>query len=202
MVPPVDSLSDRVDGFLRRAGYPQTADHSAAVAAEARRIAGLFGVDGAAAEFAGWLHDVSVVIPPSDRLIFAESLVLEILPEERRFSLVIHQKLSAAIASEVFQVDDPDVLNAVGCHTTLKAGASQLDKALFVADKIAWDQSGDPPYLDAMLQALNRSLDAAALVYLDYLWQQRDSLPVLHPWAAAAYRELSHSSGASIQPSR
>ncbi|CAN5140480.1 bis(5'-nucleosyl)-tetraphosphatase (symmetrical) YqeK [soil metagenome] len=202
MVPCADSLAGRVDGFLRQAGYPQTADHSSAVAAEARRVAGLAGVDPDTAESSGWLHDVSVVIPPADRLIVAESLGLEILPEERRFSLVIHQKLSAAVASDVFQVDDPAVLNAIGCHTTLKAGATQLDKVLFVADKTAWDQPGDPPYLDAMLQALDRSLDAAAFVYLDYLWQRRDSLPVLHPWAAAAYRELSHLSGVSIQPSR
>ena len=123
----------------------------------------MFGVDGDAAESAGWLHDVSVVIPPSDRLIVAESFGLEILPEERRFSLIIHQKLSAAVALDVFRVDDPDVLNAIGCHTTLKAGATQLDKVLFVADKIAWDQPGDPPYLDAILQALDHSLDAAAL---------------------------------------
>ena len=58
-------------------------------------------------------------------------------------------------------------------------------------------QAGDPPYLDAIATALDHSIDAAALVYLDYLWQRRDLLPVLHPWAAAAYRELSRMPDAS-----
>lgn len=201
MVPATASLAGRVDEFLRRTGYPRTAEHSAPVAAEAKRIAELFGADMGTAESAAWLHDISVVIPPSDRLIVAEALGLEILPEERRFPLIIHQKLSVVLAEELFGVHDHQVLSAVGCHTTLKPGAALLDKVLFVADKIAWDQPGDPPYLNAILTALDHSLDAAALVYLDYLWQQRNSLPVLHPWAAAAYREASRRSDASIDSS-
>ena len=104
--------------------------------------------------------------------------------------MIVHQKLSVEIAREIFGVADEKVLSAVGCHTTLKAKASILDKVVFVADKIAWDQEGKPPYLDPMLAALETSLDAGALAYLSYLWEQRDQLKVVHPWMKDAYLEL------------
>ena len=83
------------------------------------------------------------------------------------------------------------MLSATGCHTTLKADASGLDKVVFVADKIAWDQPGTPPWLDALTRALDVSLDAAALVYLDYLWERRAQLLVVHPWFIAARAQIS-----------
>jgi HD superfamily phosphohydrolase YqeK len=68
------------------------------------------------------------------------------------------------IAAQVFGVTDAGVLGAIGCHTTLRASASALDMAVFVADKIAWDQPGDPPYRAAIRDAAERSLAAASLV--------------------------------------
>ena len=81
-------------------------------------------------------------------------------------------------------------LSAIACHTTLRAGATLLDKVLFVADKLEWDQEGKPPYLSGMRGMLERSLDEAALFYLDYLWQRRVTLPVVHPWMIEARQQL------------
>ena len=81
--------------------------------------------------------------------------------QEKQFPMILHQKLSVVIAREIFHVTDPQVLSSIGCHTTLKAGASRLDKVVFLADKIAWDQDGDPAYLHEMRAALDQSLDAA-----------------------------------------
>ena len=94
------------------------------------------------------------------------------------------------IAQEVFDITSEPVLNAVECHSTLKANASTLDKIVFIADKIAWDQSGDPPFLRGILGALEQSLDRAALHYVQHLWQQRDSTPTVHPWFVEAYEQL------------
>ncbi len=181
-----------VPSFLVQHGRPDTAQHCGAVAAEARRIAALVGADTNAAEIAGWLHDISVIIPNEQRAVIAEQLGIEVLPEEAIFPMIIHQKLSAILAREIFQIEDAVILSAVGCHTTLKAGATMLDKVLFVADKLAWDQPGHAPFHAQMRAALGRSLDQAALVYLRHLWEQRANLKVLHPWAQAAYFELRH----------
>ena len=176
--------------FLTARGFPRTAGHCAAVAAEARRLALRFGEDPARAEAGGLLHDISAPIPDAERLATAEAWGLDVLAEEQAYPMIIHQKLSSVIAREAFGVTDAGVLSAIGCHTTLKAGASRLDKVVFVADKIAWDQPGDPPYLAEILAAVERSLDAAAFCYLDYLYQRRATLRVAHPWMLAAWGEL------------
>ncbi len=183
-------LQQDVVQFLKQHGFEKTVGHSTRVAAEARRIAEHYELDVEAAEQAAWLHDISVVIPNHERIAYAEELGNEVLEEERKLPMIIHQKLSVAIAKELFGVTNEAVLSAIGCHTTMKAGASQLDMAVFVADKIAWDQAGDPLYLAEIRSALQRSLEQAAFCYLDYLWQRQADLVVLHPWAIEAHLEI------------
>jgi predicted HD superfamily hydrolase involved in NAD metabolism len=177
--------------LLTHHGCVKTAGHSRRVAAEAKRLAQRWQAGPHAAEIAGWLHDISAIVPNAQRVELAEQLGIEVLPEERILPMIIHQKLSAYFAQHLFAIHDPAVLSAIGCHTTLKADAGLLDKVLFVADKLKWDQPGDPPYLAAMTAAAERSLDQAALCYLAELWRQRDDLPVLHPWARQAFQQLS-----------
>jgi predicted HD superfamily hydrolase involved in NAD metabolism len=187
--------------LLAAHGQRQTVDHSLLVAAEAERLAARFDGDSAPARVAGWLHDVSAVFPVEQRTQVARQLGLQVLPEEEAAPMILHQKLSAAMAREVFGVQDAAVIQAIGCHTTLRANASWLDKVLFVADKVAWDQAGSPPYLEGLLVALERSLDRAALHYLDYLWHRRHALPAVHPWLVDAYQDLRQQCQAGSQDS-
>jgi len=170
---------------------PGTREHSLEVADEALRLADRYGVDRRRAEEGALLHDVSAVWRSDVRLEVARALGVDILPEEAQAPMILHQKLSAVIARELFGVTDEEVLGAIACHTTLERGATTLEKVVFLADKIAWDQPGRPPYLDGLLEALDTSLDAAVLHYLQYLWDRRDALLVVHPWFVEAYEELS-----------
>ena len=179
--------------FLAYHGCHETAAHSGHVASESRQIAALAGVDGSKAELAGWLHDVSAVFPPEERISAAHMFGIDVLPEEDVFPLVIHQKLSVVLARDIFHVEDEAVLCAIGCHTTLRANAAVLDKVLFVADKIEWDQPGRPPYKADLLLALEESLDQAVFYYLCMMWARRRTLRVIHPWLRAAYEQLSGS---------
>lgn len=177
--------------LLTRHQRHRTLEHTAQVAAEAAQLAARFDVSPALAEQAAWLHDISAVFPSAQRLAAARALDIPLLPAEETCPMITHQKLSAALAHSLFGVQDQAVLDAIRCHTTLRANATLLDKVVFLADKIQWDQVGKPPYLDDVLAALPRSLDEAVFCYLDYLWQQRDTLPVLHPWLAEAHGQLS-----------
>lgn len=183
-------ISEDVPKFLNHHNFPKIAEHSHDVAMKARELAQQFGADVDKAEIAGYLHDVSAVFPSAERATIARELGVEVLPEEDIFPMIIHQKLSLVLARELFGVTDAEILSAIACHTTLKANASLLDKIVFVADKIAWDQPGTPPYLDDLLEGLEKSIDHASFVYLDHLWQMRDTLKVLHPWAADAHAQL------------
>jgi predicted HD superfamily hydrolase involved in NAD metabolism len=199
-----ECLSPWLDGFvfsgdakadvrrlLLHHDLPRVAEHSFHVSEEAKRLAEQFGVNPAEAEIAGLLHDISAIIPNRERIALAKALELPVLPEEERFPMIVHQKLSQTMAREWFGIVNQEILDAIGCHTTLRAKATPLDMVLFVADKIRWDQPGTPPYLHEISEALNHSLSAAAFAYIRYLWSQREKLIVVHPWLEEAYRELS-----------
>ncbi len=148
-----------VRAYLTHHNCPRTLEHSQQVAAEARQLARRFGADPEAAEAAGWLQDVSAVIPSSQRLDAARLLGLPVLSEEEALRMILHQRLSGAIAREGFGVSDAAILAAVRCHTTLKARAAALDKVVFLADKMRSDQPYAAPFLDGVLAGLQCSLD-------------------------------------------
>lgn len=184
------NLARDVAVFLRLHNQSATIRHSGNVALEARKLAIRFGVDQESTTSAAWLHDISIIYPNEDRLLVAKALGISPLPEEEAFPLIIHQRISEVMAREIFGIKNASVLSAVGCHTTLKKNASGLDKVLFVADKIKWDQEGNPPYLNKILSALDVSLDMAAFSYLEFMWEKRNTLKIIHPWFREAYMQL------------
>jgi HD superfamily phosphohydrolase YqeK len=175
--------------FLRHHGHPRLLEHSRRVACAVAELAQRFDLPSGPSVKGAWLHDVGVVVPEEERERLLGALGVEVLPEERAFPLILHQKVSALLAYHLFGVEDEAVLGAVGCHTTLRAGATPSDKVLFLADKLAWDQPGSPPYAAEVRSHLKRSLDAAVCAFLAHLWQERASLGTVHPWFVAAYRE-------------
>ncbi|WP_040949370.1 bis(5'-nucleosyl)-tetraphosphatase (symmetrical) YqeK [Gorillibacterium massiliense] len=176
--------------FLVNNGHPVTASHCLMVGEEAKRLAVRFGANPQDAEIAGYLHDISAVIPSENRIAAAHELGLPVLTEEESFPMIIHQKLSEAMAHDLFDIENPDILAAIGCHTTLRKRANLLDHVLFVADKIVWDQSGNPPYLAEITQALKLGIQNASYAYLDYLFRHREQMKVVHPWTREAYEDL------------
>lgn len=188
------SIPQDAAAFLIHHNCPNTARHSGQVAETAAELARKFGLDAKQAAQAGWLHDTSAVFPNAQRLAVARQLNLEILPEEEEVPLLLHQKISVEIARQLFHLQDHAVLQAIGCHTTLRTSPSQMDLLLFVADKLAWDQKGQPPYANALRAALSRSLEEAVWVYQEHLLQS-GKLEVVHPWMQASNQELGQKFG-------
>lgn len=156
------------EALLLENGRPKTLAHVQAVAQECIRLARRFDLSLEQARLCGMLHDISAVIRAADMLAWAEAHGWLLCEAERRHPFLLHQRLSRAAAQDCFGITDEAVLSAIECHTTLRPEASALDMALFLADKIAWDQPGEPPYLAAVLKALERSLPAACLTYMNW----------------------------------
>jgi predicted HD superfamily hydrolase involved in NAD metabolism len=186
------NLKHDIHLFLTANNCSKTAVHCMEVGTEARRVALLFEANPDAAEIAGWLHDISVVFPNNERIAVSRDLQIEILLEEEAFPMIIHQKLSKVMAREIFGITDIEILDAVGCHTTLRAHSTLLDQVLFVADKISWDQLGEPPYIQELNRNLNISLTHGAFSYINFLWERKDTLKVIHPWLKEAYEEIKY----------
>lgn len=148
---------------------PKTSDHVKAVAETNIKIAAQYGLDVNICELSGYLHDVSAVIAPNDMLSYAIDNDWYIDEAERKYPFLLHQRISKLIAQQDFGVTDERILSAVECHSTLKASSSAYDMALFIADKLSWDQEGLPPFYTIVNENLKQSLDAASLAYMDYI---------------------------------
>ncbi|EJR62570.1 hypothetical protein IIO_02501 [Bacillus cereus VD115] len=144
---PTGKIEHDIKEFLLKYNKEFTYKHSIRVANEARKIAIMFHENEEKAEIAGYLHDISAIFPNEERIKVAEAVGIEILQEERKFPMIIHQKLSRVIAKEIFKVENEEILGAICCHTTLRKHATKMDLVLFVADKIEWDQNVTPSYL-------------------------------------------------------
>lgn len=185
-----NDLKKDVYDFLIRHNRIRIADHTLRVAHKARALAKQYNEDEDLAEVAALLHDISGIYPNEERVQIAKSLGIEILQEEEKFPLILHQKISKVMAEEIFNIRNSKVLSAIQCHTTLKAKPSKMDMIIFVADKIEWDQDGQPPYLKELEETLKKSLELAAFTYIKYKFDNRESMKVVHPWMKEAYRSL------------
>jgi len=182
-------LQARVERILCDNGKEATFTHVCAVADAAVRLAEKFGLDAEVCRTAGLLHDISAVIKPADMLAGAEEKGWYIDEAERKYPFLLHQRVSKVVAEEDFGITDPRVLSAIEVHTTLKKDFSPYDLAVFLADKIAWDRGGEPPYRVAVEKALEASLETAAGAYIDFVMGNG---MILHPhaWLLEAKTEL------------
>lgn len=155
--------------LLLSRGKAATWRHVQGVSDACAVIAAQFGLNEEQCRLAGILHDISAVVPAPEMLRYAQEHNLPLDEAELNHPFLLHQRLSATIAREYFGIADEAVLQAIACHTTLRAHASRLDMALFLADKIAWDQPGEPPFWASIKAALQVSLEHACQVYINYV---------------------------------
>ena len=167
--PRAGDLAEDVRALLEANDKAKTYRHVRDVAEANAAIARRYHLDEGKCRAAALLHDVSAVIRPDDMLAWVDKHGLATCEAERKHPFLLHQRLSRLMAETYFDVTDAEILAPIECHTTLKENATSYDMALFIADKLAWDQEGTPPFFDAVSDALNHSLEAASLAYMDYM---------------------------------
>lgn len=178
-----------VKNILSLNGKYNTCVHVSNVAERNALIAETYGLDHDKCMIAGLLHDISAVIRPEDMLNYAYENRFDICEAERKYPFLLHQRLSKICAAEYFNISDEDILSAIECHTTLKKDASKYDMALFIADKLAWDREGIPPFYEEVNAALALSLEAACYRYMEYM-VEHDMILCPHDNWTAAYEQL------------
>lgn len=181
----MDELNEKVHQFL---GDGPLFDHCLAVAKTAKMLAEKYGENPSKAYIAGLLHDVGGYYPNDKRVAIANEAGIPLLEEEEAYPLLIHQKISKFLARWKFGIFNDEILSAIECHTTLKANFTRLDLIVFLADKISPDHPTEPQYKAALLKALERSPETAALFYINEMLKR--GVPVTHPWLLEAKKEL------------
>lgn len=165
-------LSEDCKNLLCLNHKEKTWEHVQQVAKVAQDLASTYSIDPQSAYVCGLLHDISAIIKPKDMLGWMKENQQNIDPAEEKYPFLLHQKISTLIARDYFQIHDPMILSAIACHTTLNKRPSQVDMILFLADKIAWDQAGEAPYLKELMVSLTHSLERACLTYINYLFNE------------------------------
>ena len=134
--------------------------HVLAVQETCRELAARYGMDARQASLAGLIHDCAKSLSP-DQLRALLVARKRFFPEDAGQAPVWHAPAGAILARETFGVEDPEVLDAVACHTLGRLDMSQLDKVLYCADMIA--PGRDFPGVEALRRRRLDGLDGLLL---------------------------------------
>lgn len=115
---------------------PMRYEHSLSVSFTCMSLAMRYGYDLDKAELAGLLHDCGKRYSDDVILRKCQKHGIPVTESENKALAVLHAKYGAWLAEHKFQIQDPEILSAIGCHTTGKPGMSTLDKILYIADYI------------------------------------------------------------------
>ena len=146
---------------------------------EAIRLAERYGADVEKARRAALLHDCTKKLDMEEQLALCRRYGIQLDELEQKALKLLHSKTGAAIARDVFGVDD-DIYSAIWYHTTGHAGMTKLEKIIYLADYI--EPSRDFPGVDKLRKVCYEDLDRGLLMGLEMTIEEMTSMgnPVHH----------------------
>lgn len=161
-IPQADEWLDKLFAALS----PERFTHTLGVAYTCRELALLHGLDPQKAESAGLLHDCAKCIPLEDMRTMAVEHHLLADESLLQSSNLFHAPVGAYLARVEYGMSDPEIIQAILYHTTGTPGMSQLDMAVYLADKIEPTRK-DYPTLSAVRSMAKQSLEKAMQMSLE-----------------------------------
>ena len=155
----VDELRPIAMSFLK----PKRMPHVLGTEQEAIRLARQYGADVTKAQIAALLHDCTKKLNRDEQLALCAHYGIVPDPLERQTLKLLHAKTGAAVARDLFGVDD-DIYNAIYWHTTGKADMTVLEKVIYMADYVEPNRVFDG--VDDLRDAVHTDLDMGLLMGL------------------------------------
>ena len=146
---------------------------------EAIRLAERYGADVEKARVAALLHDCTKRLDMEEQLALCRQYGIRLDALEQQALKLLHAKTGAAIARDVFGVDD-EIYRAIWWHTTGHANMTLLEKIMYLADYI--EPSRDFPGVDKLRAVCYKDLDEGLLMGLEMTIEEMTSMgnPVHH----------------------
>lgn len=146
---------------------------------EAIRLAERYGGDVEKARVAALLHDCTKKLDMEEQLALCKQYGIRLDELEQQALKLLHAKTGAAIARDVFGVDD-EIYSAIWYHTTGRANMTKLEKIIYLADYI--EPSRDFPGVDKLRKVCYEDLDKGLLLGLEMTIEEMTSMgnPVHH----------------------
>ena len=142
---------------------PKRMPHVLGTEQEAVRLARQYGADETQARVAALLHDCTKKLDMDRQLTLCAQYHIQLDDLERHALKLLHAKTGAAIARDVFGVDDA-VYRAIYWHTTGHPNMTKLEKIIYLADYI--EPTRDFPGVEALRRTVYEDLDRGLLMGL------------------------------------
>lgn len=158
---------------------PKRMPHVLGTEQEAVRLAERYGADVTKARIAALLHDCTKKLDMDEQLALCKKYHIPLDELEQKALKLLHSKTGAAIARDVFAVDD-DVYSAILYHTTGKPDMTLLEKIIYLADYI--EPTRDFPGVEALRRTVYEDLDRGLLMGLTMTIDEMEEMgnPVHH----------------------
>lgn len=158
---------------------PKRMPHVLGTEQEAVRLAEKYGADVTKARIAALLHDCTKKLDMDEQLALCRQYAIPLDELEQKALKLLHSKTGAAIARDVFAVDD-EVYNAILYHTTGKPDMTLLEKIIYLADYI--EATRDFPGVETLRRTVYEDLDRGLLLGLTMTIDEMEEMgnPVHH----------------------
>lgn len=158
----IEEIQEKLEKVLKKKRY----QHTLGVRFTAQAMAMRFGEDLTKAGYAGVLHDCAKYFSNEDMLLQCQKREIFCSEVEKKQPSLLHAKLGACFARELYGITDEEILSAIRWHTTGKPGMTVFEKIIFIADYI--EPGRKPlPRIDEIRQASFEDLDKAMYLILD-----------------------------------
>ena len=127
-----DAMKELLAARLKKSRYA----HSVGVSDTAVLLAERFGVDVGKARVAGLLHDCAREFPNDAMQAEADKRHIAYGEVERSMPLLLHAYIGAERIREAYEVDDPEIAQAIYRHTVGGLHMTRLDKIIYFADMV------------------------------------------------------------------
>lgn len=123
-----------IEKYLKSKLTPERYTHVLSVRELALDLAEKYGADLRKVNLAALLHDCAKWMKNSEQYETAASREIQLDEVERQNPSLLHALIGVEFAVSRFDVEDPEILNAIRIHTTGSGKMTLIDKILYVAD--------------------------------------------------------------------
>ena len=123
-----------IEKYIKSKLTPERYTHVLSVRELALDLAKKYGADLRKVNLAALLHDCARWMSTSEQYEVAANRQIQLDEIERHNPSLVHSLIGVEFAVSHFDVDNPEILNAIRIHTTGSGKMTLIDKILYVAD--------------------------------------------------------------------
>ena len=154
----IDEMRRELQRRLKKSRFA----HSVGVADTAVKLAKKFSTDEQKAYIAGLLHDCAREFENDELPAEAKKRGIKIGEIEKFTPLLLHAYVGAKMISEVYEVDDAEISQAIYRHTVGAKNMTTLDKIIYFADMI--EPNRNYPGVDKLRELAENSNDLNEII--------------------------------------